>query len=692
MEESLPWPANATPTALVSPEQGHELTEDGGPKTSLRRIPARRAASSSLLSKLLSPTYEAEELEQERESATTRPTPVQVARSTDNFQNLQRGNGIVNSQHDHDRMTDTMAQTMRPLYASSQSLGDSPSSTASRFNITDMNLNHVNSLLMSHREFLQSSRLRGISLERTSKEKVMHSLPSETQSSNPGDTGLPNPPATAEDTSTTISSQPPTDGYRAQYRSWRDTHPGTLSEKAWSISEQGSGQDSDGQVEMSIAEALARVEPNTRSRKASHSLRFFKEGLPDEKFKKRDGKDCLRLKDKSSGIKTSATLGSGHVSTTTKAAGGISPGQRSATSTSGAHRDSSFDHQPENPSLHDSSGSVAPVGSDGTPDNQETSQQSENGPEKSGQAPKSLPTQLLDDLRKMHNLTPAAEKGSSFSKSLPLIDSERPAKSDVEVEAKEEVTEESVAEVSPTKERPDEDEEESSEEQISSALFVPHQSSRESRESAEHTGLRTHAPEDICDGERRGSSNEPEQWLVQHEIHPRESENKSPMIPSSARMSPTTSQPPSRTPSIYFPDVLSSTPESSYIRRPSDAGYSTRDEESSHTDDPEITPTEKSRSRAYMAKNHKELQSHEQTAKPPLEAIELIPYKHQVGGHTTMWRFSKRAVCKQLNNRENEFYETIEHFHPALLKFMPRCVDFTSPSLLARLEAEYQAR
>ncbi|CAI4217375.1 unnamed protein product [Parascedosporium putredinis] len=58
----------------------------------------------------------------------------------------------------------------------------------------------------------------------------------------------------------------------------------------------------------------------------------------------------------------------------------------------------------------------------------------------------------------------------------------------------------------------------------------------------------------------------------------------------------------------------------------------------------------------------------------PLEAIELIPYKHQVGGHTTIWRFSKRAVCKQLNNRENEFYETVERYHRDLLSFLPRYI------------------
>lgn len=62
---------------------------------------------------------------------------------------------------------------------------------------------------------------------------------------------------------------------------------------------------------------------------------------------------------------------------------------------------------------------------------------------------------------------------------------------------------------------------------------------------------------------------------------------------------------------------------------------------------------------------------HQHQHPEPLEAIELIPYKHQVGGHTTLWRFSRRAVCKQLNNRENEFYETIESYHRSLLPFLP---------------------
>ncbi|KAL8965367.1 MAG: hypothetical protein Q9197_006550 [Variospora fuerteventurae] len=58
----------------------------------------------------------------------------------------------------------------------------------------------------------------------------------------------------------------------------------------------------------------------------------------------------------------------------------------------------------------------------------------------------------------------------------------------------------------------------------------------------------------------------------------------------------------------------------------------------------------------------------------PFGAVELKPYNHQVGGHNTVYKFSKRAVCKPLSNRENEFYEVIEHQHPELLKFLPRYI------------------
>lgn len=60
-------------------------------------------------------------------------------------------------------------------------------------------------------------------------------------------------------------------------------------------------------------------------------------------------------------------------------------------------------------------------------------------------------------------------------------------------------------------------------------------------------------------------------------------------------------------------------------------------------------------------------------AKFPL-SVELTPFKHKVGGHTAIFRFSKRAVCKVLINRENMWYEAVELRHEELLKFMPKYI------------------
>ena len=93
-------------------------------------------------------------------------------------------------------------------------------------------------------------------------------------------------------------------------------------------------------------------------------------------------------------------------------------------------------------------------------------------------------------------------------------------------------------------------------------------------------------------------------------------------------------------------------------------------DDSSLTDDAEATPRASPKTRqSYLLSRSR--RAH-RAPKAPLGAVELKPYNHQVGGHTTVFRFSKRAVCKQLTNRENEFYEIIERQHPDLLDFLPR--------------------
>nr|CAG8435161.1 8168_t:CDS:2 [Entrophospora candida] len=55
---------------------------------------------------------------------------------------------------------------------------------------------------------------------------------------------------------------------------------------------------------------------------------------------------------------------------------------------------------------------------------------------------------------------------------------------------------------------------------------------------------------------------------------------------------------------------------------------------------------------------------------PP--SVQLTPFDNQVGGHTSFFRFSKKAVCKPLAKREHCFYEVLETFHPELLPFVPK--------------------
>ncbi|RIB08669.1 hypothetical protein C2G38_2110589 [Gigaspora rosea] len=53
-------------------------------------------------------------------------------------------------------------------------------------------------------------------------------------------------------------------------------------------------------------------------------------------------------------------------------------------------------------------------------------------------------------------------------------------------------------------------------------------------------------------------------------------------------------------------------------------------------------------------------------------SVQLKPFDNQVGGHSSFFRFSKKAVCKPSVPREYYFYELIETFHPELLPFIPQ--------------------
>lgn len=578
-----------------------------------------------------------------------------------------------------------MATTSLPEMAATFTTEPSPlcqrAKQASSSNLLDMR--HLNSLLMRNSELFRHYRCRSTSLERTEIEKRVEGTPPSRISSyqNAGDTGFAHASPTPL-TLDAISTTPPLDGFRAQYRSWRDPRTGMAEEKTWSIGGRGSEEDGqEGQVEKSIAETLAGVEASGRSRKTSHSLGFFREGLPESKHKKRDGKGRGEGKDKSrKGEETLAEEPAGyHTDETT-------PGLSEAPSISHTPAEGNVTPTEPAPSSH-----IESVPADGyfniTDDSGNSGLQEHPA----------LPAQLLAEIRKQHNLTPGAEKGTSFSQSIPVPVSQKSKPS------------EDSSETTPVKQRHDSDtgtrstksqdeDEDSGEEQISSALFVPHQGLHDHQSEHETSEVDRLRPESRI-STRSGDTEEREQWLVEHKpTTPKrkpggQSGEKDLNLPS-----PTV--PPAK--KEYFQDVMPKTPRPEFARlgskgalpqAPSDEGETSATEDTKLLGDLDTTPKSNLKSRHLIPPSEKKnLHSHQQGQKAPLEAVELIPYRHQVGGHTTMWRFSKRAVCKQLNSRENEFYEKVEQSHPKLLKFLPRYVDFCSPHPLVGLEAETKQR
>jgi inositol-hexakisphosphate kinase len=108
----------------------------------------------------------------------------------------------------------------------------------------------------------------------------------------------------------------------------------------------------------------------------------------------------------------------------------------------------------------------------------------------------------------------------------------------------------------------------------------------------------------------------------------------------------------------------------------------------SQTDDGETTPTATPKGpSSLLGRNKPKLEG-------PKGAVVLQPYSDQVGGHSQIYALTKRAIMKQLNNRENEFYELIEVYHPDMLKFLPRLVIITllacSPTVLLTLTLRLQ--
>ncbi|RDA85528.1 hypothetical protein CP532_2158 [Ophiocordyceps camponoti-leonardi (nom. inval.)] len=346
-------------------------------------------------------------------------------------------------------------------------------------------------------------------------------------------------------------------------------------EKAWSI---GSGgvDEADGLVEQSVTEAMAGVEPNARSRKASYSLRFFKEGLPpDEKGRRKDTRQGYRDR-----LPSAPEEGPQQ----TFDDGPITPPSSLPLPTPVAEVPSSCGTTGQEESAYFAMDRAVSPPLPALPRRGDTMQPA---------------AEAMDGLRETVNDVSAGEHFDGLD-----------ADGDADAEA---------------------DAEDSGEEKISSAVFLPHQEMPEARLRAGH-GLNT-----ACTAQPRSlSHSKAHPWLVkadEPEPEPEIDDKDEPAL-------------------------------SSPCVRPRETPVVRRGDECALEDEGEVKS-------CVPCRVSNEDKVH---VRKPLEAIELIPYKHQVGGHTTLWRFSRRAVCKQLNNRENEFYETIERYHRDLLPFLPRYI------------------
>jgi inositol-hexakisphosphate kinase len=251
-----------------------------------------------------------------------------------------------------------------------------------------------------------------------------------------------------------------------------------------------------------------------------------------------------------------------------------------------------------------------------------------------------MPMDLLEEIRNHHHLAPGKARRISYSKAVPGHDGERLGHMD--------------------RSRKANDEEDSDREHISSATYFPHQGVAlgdspidESQQEARKARAQASRPKDDQEQSADETSSS-----IRAEDGGNRSEGKFALT---------------RAPSHRSVEgrARSGQPDESGLSDSEyESGYSTSGSMSQASEDEETTPTATPTVKSTIAQA-KRRHSH---AQPPeaVDAVELMPFRHQVGGHTTMYRFSRRAVCKQLNSKENMFYETIEKFHPELLGFMPR--------------------
>ncbi|KAI1430903.1 hypothetical protein GGR50DRAFT_682527, partial [Xylaria sp. CBS 124048] len=466
-------------------------------------------------------------------------------------------------------------------------------------------------------------RSRGRSLERTEQETRVQDannteLPldaAENTLYNYGDSGFPHHNESSSNS-------------RAEYRAWRTESPFLLGpEKAWSIGAADVVGPQDGQVEKSIAEVLAGMEP-TRSRKASHSLRFFKQGLPADKGKRRESKPSSQ-REKQSPSKGPQADVQPYLHAIP------SQGSETLTLSHQSAEDESVQPSPYAESLP-SSTSVTKTPSDRYAKGDYYSLQKD-------EVVATEPGMLFQD----QNVQVVPPSG--------LIDRSHNERREIKASGATDVHD-PTGSPSPVTEMGEslEEGDESSEEKISSAVFLPHQSLEDSAEDDEEGSCIVEKTEPQRTSARSSIVKDFHPWLVKADEPETEGEGL--------------------TGDVHHEDTPKGRKDSTLGVR--DLIKREDHEDAVHSEIAVKKICDKPMTSRLSSRYYEDILHEHQSElnKVPLEAIELIPYKHQVGGHTTIWRFSRRAVCKQLNNRENEFYERIERYHRDLLPFLPRYI------------------
>jgi hypothetical protein len=416
-----------------------------------------------------------------------------------------------------------------------------------------------------------------------------------------------------------------------------------------------------GRLDNSIEANLTNAEPasNVRSRKSSHYLGLFKENTTSPDRKRWEDRDRARLHEGYADLNSMMDLDQQNL-------------------TPSIDEDASLRKSISLPSLSDGQIFEPP-----TPVDHPPRQADHEDPFK--RHPPTLPLSLLEEIRNFH-LTPGGGRGSSFSRSIPTQYTER-SRDYFQAEPHIERFNESLSSLDEGADQnsPQFDDEEENE-QISSAVYFPHErvavpeeDQRKEPIEADSHSVQISAAETghelmLVPQERSKSS----QQEVGHVDISFRSKNESKILHGdlSGLRCPSDGIPekPLDTISEYSYDHGDkSTTDSESVSADESVHSSVLDDSTtgSLTDDAD-TPTATPTQRPKIIPRRKPT---------PLGAVELKPYRHQVGGHTTVFRFSRRAVCKQLNNRENEFYERIERRHPDMLLFLPRYVTFLDGSI-----------